>query len=109
MAVIPDYIGLNPPKDVNNNPLTSAGQPSRTPTTISLPANSAPSGIAVDSVSVRARHARWSEYFGQQYQYAEQCAVHQFAGGTPTLERWPRQGECCDDRRVDDNLHVAAV
>src|SRR6266404_5744515 len=36
IAVIPDYIGLNPPRDLSNNPLTSAGLPSTESPTVAL-------------------------------------------------------------------------
>jgi len=80
-CVIPDYSDQNPPTDLGNNPLTSSGHPSVNPPTISLPANSAPSGNRSGfSGRVRRCDACGPEYFGQQYQYTEQRAVHQFGG-----------------------------
>src|ERR1700730_15382142 len=46
IAVIPDYGGSNPPTDLGGNRLTST----TLPTTIPLPASSAPSAVAVDPV-----------------------------------------------------------
>src|SRR6266850_1391994 len=111
MAVIPDYIGLNPPKDVNNNPLTSAGQPSRTPTTISLPANSAPSGIAVDSVvGYAVVTLAGLNTSGSNINTQNNVQFISLAGGTPTLGALASSGgNVATAVAVDDNLHVAAV
>jgi DNA-binding beta-propeller fold protein YncE len=111
MAVIPDYIGLNPPKDANNNPLTSAGQPSRTPTTISLPANSAPSGIAVDSVAGYAVVTLAGlNTSSSNTNTQNNVQFINLAGGTPTLGALAASGgNVATAVAVDDNLHVAAV
>src|SRR6267378_4502790 len=111
IAVIPDYIGLNPPRDLNNNPLTSSGQPSGTPTTISLPANSAPSGIAVDSVAGYAVVTLAGlNTPGSNINTQNNVQFINLAGGTPALGALASSGgNVATAVAVDDNLHVAAV
>src|SRR6267378_3984404 len=111
IAVIPDYIGLNPPRDLSNNPLTSAGLPSRAPTTISLPANSAPSGIAMDSVAGYAVVTLAGlNTSGSNTNTQNNVQFINLAGGTPTPGALASSGgNVATAVAVDDNLHVAAV
>src|SRR6266481_6211883 len=111
IAVIPDYIGLNPPKDLSNNPLTSSGLPSGTPSTISLPANSAPSGIAVDSVAGYAVVTLAGlNTSGSNTNTQNNVQFINLAGGTPALGALAASGgNVATAVAVDDQLHVAAV
>ena len=111
IAVIPDYLGLNPPRDLTNNPLTSAGLPSGTPTTISLAANSAPSGIAVDSVAGYAVVTLAGlNTPGSNINTQNNVQFINLAGATPTLGALASSGgNVATAVAVDDNLHVAAV
>jgi DNA-binding beta-propeller fold protein YncE len=111
IAVIPDYSGLNPPRDLSNNPLTSGGLPSGTPSTISLPANSAPSGIAVDSVAGYAIVTLAGlNTSGSNTNTQNNVQFINLAGGTPTLGALAASGgNVATAVAVDDNLHVAAV
>jgi len=111
IAVIPDYIGLNPPRDLSNNPLTSGGVPSGTPSTISLPANSAPSGIAVDSIAGYAVVTLAGlNTPGSNTNTQNNVQFIHLAGGTPTLGALAASGgNVATAVAVDDNLHVAAV
>src|SRR6266446_4191253 len=111
IAVIPDYIGLNPPRDLSNNPLTSAGLPSGTPSTIVLPANSAPSGIAVDSLlGYAVVTLAGLNTSGSNTNTQNNVQFIHLAGGTPTLGALAASGgNVATAVAVDDNLHVAAV
>src|SRR6266404_1774183 len=111
IAVIPDYSDQNPPTDLGNNPLTSSGHPSVNPPTISLPANSAPSGIAVDSVAgyvvVTLAGLNTS---GSSINTQNNVQFINLAGGTPTLGALAASGgNVATAVAVDDQLHVAAV
>src|SRR5882672_6926138 len=111
IAVIPDYIGLNPPRDLSNNPLTSAGLPSGTPSTIVLPANSAPSGIAVDSLlGYAVVTLAGLNTSGSNTNTQNNVQFINLAGGTPALGALAASGgNVATAVAVDDNLHVAAV
>src|SRR6266481_6129910 len=111
IAVIPDYIGLNPPRDLSNNPLTSGGVPSGTPSTISLPVNSAPSGIAVDSIAGYAVVTLAGlNTPGSNTNTQNNVQFINLAGGTPALGALAASGgNVATAVAVDDNLHVAAV
>ena len=111
IAVIPDYIGLKPPRDLSNNPLTSGGVPSGTPSTISLPANSAPSGIAVDSIAGYAVVTLAGlNTPGSNTNTQNNVQFIHLAGGTPTLGALAASGgNVATAVAVDDSLHVAAV
>src|SRR6266446_3297777 len=111
IAVIPDYIGLNPPRDLSNNPLTSGGVPSGTPSTISLPVNSAPSGIAVDSIAGYAVVTLAGlNTPGSNTNTQNNVQFIHLAGGTPALGVLVSSGgNVATAVAVDDNLHVAAV
>src|SRR5467141_1801582 len=111
IAVIPDYIGLNPPRDLNNTPLTSAGLPSGTPSTIVLPANSAPSGIAVDSLlGYAVVTLAGLNTSGSNTNTQNNVQFINLAGGTPALGALAASGgNVATAVAVDDNLHVAAV
>lgn len=111
IAVIPDYIGLNPPRDLSNNPLTSSGLPSGAPSTISLPANSAPSGIALDSVAGYAVVTLAGlNTSGSNTNTQNNVQFINLAGGTPALGAGASSGgNVATAVSVDENLHVAAV
>ena len=111
IAVIPDYLGLNPPRDLSNNPLASSGLPSGTPSTISLPASSSPSGIAVDSVlGYAVVTLAGLNTSGSNTNTQKNVQFINLAGGTPTLGALAASGgNVATAVAVDDNLHVAAV
>jgi DNA-binding beta-propeller fold protein YncE len=111
IAVIPDYLGLNPPRDLSNNPLTSSGLPSGSPTTISLPANSAPSGIAADSVAGYAVVTLAGlNTSGSNTNTQNNVQFINLAGGAPALGALAASGgNVATAVAVDENLHVAAV
>src|SRR6266404_912510 len=111
IALIPDYIGLNPPRDLSNNPLTSAGLPSGTPSTIVLPANSAPSGIAVDSLlGYAVVTLAGLNTSGSNTNTQNNVQFINLAGGTPALGALASSGgNVATAVAVDDQLHVAAV
>ena len=111
IAVIPDYIGSNPPRDLSSIPLTSGGLPVGTPSTISLPANSAPSGIAVDSIAGYAVVTLAGlNTPGSNTNTQNNVQFIHLAGGTPTLGALAASGgNVATAVAVDDNLHVAAV
>ena len=111
IAVIPDYIGLNPPRNLSNNPLTSSGLPSGNPSTISLPANSAPSGMAVDSLlGYAVVTLAGLNTPGSNTNTQNNVQFINLAGGAPTLGAVASSGgNVATGVAVDDSLHVAAV
>jgi DNA-binding beta-propeller fold protein YncE len=111
IALIPDYTGANPPTDLANNPLTSAGLPSGTPTTIALPASSAPSAVAIDPllgyavVTFAGLNTSSSNTNVQR-----NVQFLNLAGGTPSLATAVSSGgNVATGVAVDDQLHVAGV
>ncbi len=115
IAVIPDYMNVHPPTDLNDNPLTSSGLPLQlplgTPSTISLPANSSPSGIAVDSLLGYAIVTLAGlNTSGSNTNTQNNVQFINLAGGMPTLGALASSGgNVATAVAVDDNLHVAAV
>jgi DNA-binding beta-propeller fold protein YncE len=116
IAVIPDYLGANPPTDLSNppKPLTSAGLPSGTPPTIALPASSSPSAAAIDEVLgyavVTLAGANTFSGGNGNGNTANNVQFINLAGGTPALATAVSSGgDVATGVAVDDQLHVAGV
>ena len=111
IALIPDYSGANPATDLGNNPLTSAGLPTGNPTTIALPASSAPSATAIDQLSGYAVVTLAGlNTSGSNTNTQKNVQFFNLAGGTPSLATAVSSGgNVATGVAVDDQLHVAGV